>query len=277
MEKERAYRKHNKEKGKYRVRKAQRPRQKKDNPEVMEKARQLAEEWGIAMNAAVQIAKGQRDLNEYLVWITRKRSIHKLMEEHEINGGLAALVVDQKVSLERALFLDRWGRYRARNNMRTFISENMQKKREAIYELFEGERLRGRVIEDNPYEFVVETNEGEEREVHKLLLKYAYLPEHADEVQKALSIDEKIAAKNLRPAEKILDRNRIHNHTLFELYEEKQVLYVTLLEGEKLKGIISWFSQWDIEILMKGGTPTVFYRHAIYDFRTKAGKSMLRK
>ena len=71
-------------------------------------------------------------------------------------------------------------------------------------------------------------------------------------------------------------RYHVKNKTLFPLMKEKKVVFMTLLEGEIVRGIIAGFSRYEITVNLKGGIPVTVLRHSIYDLRDKKGRCFLK-
>ena len=56
------------------------------------------------------------------------------------------------------------------------------------------------------------------------------------------------------------------------------VIFLTTLEGDVIRGIVGGFNQYEFKINMKGGVPAVVLRHAVYDLNDKEKKvSYLKK
>jgi len=72
------------------------------------------------------------------------------------------------------------------------------------------------------------------------------------------------------------NRFYIKNKSLFSLMKEKEVVFFTLLEGERIKGLISDFSRYDMTVNLKGGVPVTIMRHSVYDLRNKKGRCFLK-
>ena len=71
-------------------------------------------------------------------------------------------------------------------------------------------------------------------------------------------------------------RRFVKNKSLFPLMKEKEVVLITLLEGEMIRGIIEGFTRYDITINVKGGRPVTVLRHCLYDMRDKRGRCYLK-
>ena len=68
-------------------------------------------------------------------------------------------------------------------------------------------------------------------------------------------------------------RHHIKNKSLFPLMNRKEVLFFSTLEGEVLRGVVTGFSRFEIELSMKGGVSVVLLRHAVFDVKDKKGRS----
>ena len=55
------------------------------------------------------------------------------------------------------------------------------------------------------------------------------------------------------------------------------MVFFTLLEGEILRGLITAFSRYDINLNLKGGLPLVILRHSVHELRNKKGRSFLKR
>jgi hypothetical protein len=58
--------------------------------------------------------------------------------------------------------------------------------------------------------------------------------------------------------------------------QQREVLFITMLEGEIIRGLILAFSRYDLTIGLKGGIPIVALRHSILDVRDKKGRCYLK-
>jgi sRNA-binding regulator protein Hfq len=85
---------------------------------------------------------------------------------------------------------------------------------------------------------------------------------------------EAIAAE---PLKKPGERHHIKNKTLFPLMEERQVVFITLLDGRELRGLIAGFNRYEIRMNLKGGVPVTVLRHGVLACRNKVGRSLLKR
>jgi len=136
--------------------------------------------------------------------------------------------------------------------------------------------VQGTVAENKPYEVVVSAVDGTRHELPKTSVKMLYPAELEGRVQAHLKIDENVQACNLEPIVSAKQRHFIKNKSIFPLMRTQEVLFITLLEGEILRGIIDSFSRYEITLALKDGTPVVILRHAILDVRNKQGRCFLK-
>ena len=83
---------------------------------------------------------------------------------------------------------------------------------------------------------------------------------------KACSFDRELERKPRSPAERPQDRYSLSDKRLFQAMDEAHQISVTLLEGEVIRGKISWFGRWEFAIEVKGGAEIVVFRHALAGF-----------
>jgi sRNA-binding regulator protein Hfq len=137
--------------------------------------------------------------------------------------------------------------------------------------------LRGRVVENGKYDIKIEREEtGEVVECLKHDIKLAYPACISDTVLPLIKTDKKVAKKKIEPILQVSARGHIKNKSLYPLMKEREVLFFTLLGGEKLKGIVASFSRYEIVLHMKGGTPVAILRHGVFDARNKKGRCFLK-
>jgi hypothetical protein len=140
-----------------------------------------------------------------------------------------------------------------------------------------GQRIvQTRIVENHTYDLKVAMADAGPEELAKIQVKYLYPAELSAAIKALIKVDKQVAGLKQAPILEPSKRYFIKNKTLFPLMEDKQVLFLTLLEGEIIRGIIADFSQYDITINLKGGIPVVILRHSIYDARDKTGRCLLK-
>ena len=136
--------------------------------------------------------------------------------------------------------------------------------------------INTRIIKNYRYDIKVSNNGTNEEILPKINIKFLHPENLSDLVCKNLKTDKKISALKLEPFLSPTDRYHIKNKTLFPLMKERQVIFITLLEGEIIRGIITGFSRYEITVNLKGGVPVTILRHSIYDVRDKKGRCFLK-
>jgi len=142
---------------------------------------------------------------------------------------------------------------------------------------FGGRQLLGKIKKNDKYEFDFVNKDDELERVHKVKVNFLCPLAKRDDVLKQIKQNKKDTQKNEGPHFSPRFRHHIKNKSLFPLMNRKEVLFFTLLEGEVLRGIISGFSRYEINLNMKKGVPVVLMRHSILDIRDKKGRSYLKR
>ncbi|WP_300672334.1 hypothetical protein [Desulfoluna sp.] len=135
--------------------------------------------------------------------------------------------------------------------------------------------LAGVLVRQTTYDLHVATDQ-DEVVIPKVEVK-CHFPEASTEViTRLIKTDKKATALGMGPIHAPAHRYFIKNKTLYPLIRERQVILLTLLEGEVIKGLLENFSRYDIELKMKGGVAITVLRHAVYDIRDKKGRCYLK-
>lgn len=172
--------------------------------------------------------------------------------------------------------------YLEQNYDRSTFSELLASGDSWYFHLHGGERIVARIVADRVYDFdalPADTDASASavpRAIAKLEVKLMYPAEFRGQVEKLLKTDEKVAERDMSPIAKPGERNHIKNRSLFPLMRENVVVFVTLFEGEVVRGLIGGFSRYEIMVKLKGGIPVTVLRHAVYDIRDKQGQCYLK-
>lgn len=136
--------------------------------------------------------------------------------------------------------------------------------------------VRGRVMENLTYDLKIDIEDEEEQVLPKVQIKLLYPAHLAESIRPLIKSDKKVHALGLEPIFSPRHRYFVKNKSIFPLMKDREVVFFVLLEGEIVRGIISGFSRYDIEVSLKGGTPVTILRHSIYDLRNKKGRCFLK-
>jgi sRNA-binding regulator protein Hfq len=100
--------------------------------------------------------------------------------------------------------------------------------------------------------------------------------EEALQIAEKIKIDSSVRSMGLEAIYSTKGRHFIKNKSLYPLMLDREVLFITLLEGEILRGVIQAFNRYEIQLSLKTGLPVTILRHALYDVRNKKGRSFLK-
>jgi hypothetical protein len=136
--------------------------------------------------------------------------------------------------------------------------------------------IRSRALENLIYDLKLDTEAQQEQVLSKVEIKLLY-PAHLDEsVRPFIKIDKEVQKLGLSPILAPRQRYFVKNKSLFPLMKDREVVFLTLLEGEIIRGIITDFSRYEITVSLKGESPITILRHSIYDLRNKKGRCFLK-
>jgi hypothetical protein len=145
-----------------------------------------------------------------------------------------------------------------------------------VYHLHGRQIVQARLVQNTVYEVVLTIDDQPQQEIKKTNIKLLYPASLAQSAAKLIKTDPKVQARHLESIISPKDRHHIKNKTLFPLMQQRTVLFITLLEGEIIRGLVSAFSRYDLTVNLKGGIPVVAMRHSILDVRDKQGRCYLK-
>jgi sRNA-binding regulator protein Hfq len=132
------------------------------------------------------------------------------------------------------------------------------------------------IVENHTYETTLEDENGHRITVHKTDIKFFHSMEEALQIAEKIKIDSSVRSMGLEAIYSTKGRHFIKNKSLYPLMLDREVLFITLLEGEILRGVIQAFNRYEIQLSLKTGLPVTILRHALYDVRNKKGRSFLK-
>ena len=145
------------------------------------------------------------------------------------------------------------------------------------FHVHENRIITAQIVENLRYDLKLDIEGQGEMELPKIMIKLLYPREKARIIQPLLKkTDKKVKNRKLEPVVSPMDRFFVKNKSLFPLMVERQVVFLTLLEGEIIRGLIAGFSRYDIIVRLKGGVPVTLLRHSIFDLRDKNGRCFLK-
>jgi sRNA-binding regulator protein Hfq len=217
---------------------------------------------GLPRRAAQQVAQGQRSLNDVLQEMARTEKADKLVAERGLQRSFAVQVVLGQASLED--FLERQARhaYRRENGHRSCFDAAAASGEPLTLALL-GRALRTlRILAVEKYELQVQDEGAEPERLHKLQVKLCYAPVDRKAVRRAWGVDKALKDAVAEPQWRIQDRYRCPDKVLHPWLMQGQRVAVTLVEGERLQGVIGWYSRYEIGLQVRDAQLTVM-RHAL--------------
>jgi len=145
-----------------------------------------------------------------------------------------------------------------------------------VFHLHGKNSLRAVIREISKWDMTMDIEGKGKEDIQKIQIKHLYPADQDEIIRPLIKIDKKVETRKLEPIFAPGHRHFVKNKSLFPLLKEKEVLFLTLLEGEIIKGILTDFSRYDVTVSMKGGLPVTILRHSIYDLRNKKGRSFLK-
>jgi hypothetical protein len=136
--------------------------------------------------------------------------------------------------------------------------------------------IRAVVLENRKWDMTMDIDGQGKADLQKIQVKWLYPADLSDTVRSLVKTESKVESLGLEPIFSPHKRYFIKNKSLFPLMQAKEVVFLTLLEGEVIRGIITAFSRYDMTISLKGGAPVTILRHSVYDLRNKAGRCFLK-
>ncbi len=243
-----------------------RTRQKKQfDPRIRSRADEL-HKMGMPYQMAMAVAHGKLDLNVALERMAQKDKVTKLMERHELSRALATQIAIGHADLEQVLSRRRLDAHRAENKERTclVVGDHVR-----AFALTGNALFKGKPTEVGPYSaFLLEDGSDEPVEVHKLRFKYSYDLKDWKLVRKGVKKAKKKSDEPVEPAVRPQDRYSCSDRRVFALMDGGEEVVAILLEGEQIRGQISWFSRYELGIRTKGGAEIIVFRHALQNLGT---------
>lgn len=234
---------------------------------IRERAQQLTDN-GMPFQMAMAVAQGRLDLNEALERLARRADVERLMERHDISRALATQISLGHADLEAFLAKRRLQQHREANLTRSCLDQATAAGASLTLCLHGGEKHSGPMLGSEAYLVsLTDSRSGERVEVHKLQIKYAYDPDHWKRVRKVLKADKELSKNPLGPVERPQDRYTCSDKRLFRYMDEKTKVDVTLLEGEMLRGLVTWFGRYEFGLEVKEGIEVTVFRHALYKIK----------
>lgn len=233
--------------------------------DVRARAEELVRTSGILLPQALQVVRGERSLNDVVSGLALRAEVDALVVRHGLSRALATQVARKEADLEEVLRKARMAAHLLEHRDHSVLHDALTSGQPIALAVHGVAVVRGRVVGLDPYEVVLNAEDGVEHRIHKLQLKYAYDPVHYKVLRKALRYDS--ARKGAHePVSRPQDRYGCSDKRLFRYLDTKAPIAATTLEGEVLNGRVTWMGRWEFCLkLDKGDGWVVVFRHALAD------------
>ncbi len=209
---------------------------------------------------AIAVAHGTLSLNDALERMARKDKVVRLMERHNLSQALANQVAIGHADLEHILVGQRFDAHRLANRDRSILVSGDQA---VVLVCHGGRQVEGRIVAVEPYLVLLSPKGGGESEaIHKLQIKYAYSAAEWKRVKKSARGDRR-SSEAVSPVIRPQDRYTCSDRRLFGYVDRRVEVVVTLLEGDQVRGIVTWFGRYEFGLQLKSEAEIVVFRHAL--------------
>ena len=154
---------------------------------------------------------------------------------------------------------------RAESHGRAYVQKQIRKKTPMVFELY-GEHIEGIISRRLTYSLAVVSVNGVEHHLEKLNIKYMYKRNEMSQVVQDIEVDAGLKAQNLISIVHKSERFQVDDRVLVRCCKKKNPVRVTLRGGEIITGVIRWFSQYDMKMLLAHGGNVVVFRHGLHRF-----------
>lgn len=223
---------------------------------------------GIPRRLAQQVASGHRDLSDILQEMARHEKVDKLVAEHDLPRSLAVQCVLGQADLKAYLSKRRRHEYRSEHGWRSVFQEAHQDAEPRTFAVLGRANRHVQVQAVDRYELdVVDANGGEPEKLHKQQVKLVYRVEDRKVVRKALGRDKAYKDVVAEPVWRIQDRYHCPDKMLFPWLENGTRVQFVTVEGERIQGVVTWYSRYEITFEVRGGAIVTALRHSLAEVR----------
>lgn len=242
-------------------------------PSAAEVAKEKAKELiasGMPAPMAIVVSLGKLTFNQALERMARRHEVERLMRKHDLSRAIATQVVMGHASLDAYLQRRRLEAHRDSFRAASCLDDALGKGHALTILLHGARRIDAKVTAVSPYEVTVQVVGGGEEVIHKLQLKVAWKVDDYKRVKKVLRKDKALTEAPRPPIDRPQDRYSCSDKRLFRYVDAHTPIEVTLLEGEVVSGVVSWFGRYEFGLSHKGEPLVTVFRHAIHDIKEPA-------
>ncbi len=245
---------------------------------IPQEVRDISREHNLPIFTSLLVYKEKVTLEEVLQQKKekeeRKQEARKICAKHRsINLALACLLVKENMTAE-----DFFAKRKAREEKKRekeqkqklsmkednsqekafqTLTEHIKREREIVLMRYEKGAISGALKDFTPYDFLFST-QSSLKKIHRLEIKYMYEKSEEKGLDKMIMYDKGVQKQKLRPSHGPDGRYHFSQSVL----QNGTEVMIILHQGEILRGIIEWFTPYDI--LLKVGSKKVWvFRHAV--------------
>ena len=154
---------------------------------------------------------------------------------------------------------------RAESHGRAYVQKQIRKRTPMVFELY-GEHIEGIISRRLTYTLAVALVDEEIHHLDKLNIKYMYKRDEMAQVVQDIEVDAGLKAQQLVSVVHKSERLQVDDRVLARCRKEKVPVRLTLRGGEIITGLIRWFSQYDMKLLLAHGGNVIVFRHGLHRF-----------
>ncbi len=154
---------------------------------------------------------------------------------------------------------------RAESHGRAYVQKQIRKKTPMVFELY-GEHIEGIISRRLTYALAVVSVNEEVHHLEKLNIKYMYKQDEMSQVVQDIEVDTDLRTQNLISIVHRSERFQVDDRVLVRCCKKKIPVRLTLRGGEIITGLIKWFSQYDMKMLLAHGGNVIVFRHGLHRF-----------
>ena len=154
---------------------------------------------------------------------------------------------------------------RAESHGRAYVQKQIRKKTPMVFELYGG-HIEGIISRRLTYALAVVSANEDVHHLEKFNIKYMYKREEMAQVVQDIEVDAGLKAQNLISIVHKSERFQVDDRVLVRCCKKKNPVRLTLRGGEIITGVIKWFSQYDMKMLLAHGGNVVVFRHGLHRF-----------
>lgn len=220
----------------------------------------MVRDTGISIPAAWAVVRGQKTLNEVLLRMAGQDKVSSLVSRHGVDKALATQVVKGQLDLDLVLRRKREKEHLAAHRTRdpmSLVSENGTVVRLYLHGLRE---LTGSIESLDAFEFVLRSADQSQR-LHKLQVKLMFPASLSPTI--GVAAEGRVVAQ---PVVKPQDRLALSDRRLFEAHDGGRPCRAETLEGDELRGLVSWVGRYEFGLRQGNTAEVVVMRHALRRF-----------